>query len=260
MKIMRKKLIAGVCISLAVVIAASGTIMIKNDRETKAYDKQISMELDSIENITVSEGESLPNMDSIFKDTTLVNLDSVKADIQNVDVTVPGEYEIHYTFLDNKGNEREKTVLCSVQPKLEAHVYGMQDLVTDCGTALPPAELTYDSYVDSVVRDDSQVDIYTPGTYPLTYSILGADGTMEDVDYSATVLETVVEPTPTPTITPAISEDDSKVPLDEPETGNVQRPAEQVVKTADNTMILPYMILFVGAAVCIYVTKKRLIR
>lgn len=263
----KKKLIAGICLSMAVVLAAGGGILIRNEKETEAYNKQITQELDRIGNITVSEGESLPNMDNLFADAELVNMESLQADIQNVDVTVPGEYEVLYTFLDTKGNERQKSVTCTVTADLESHVYGMDDIVVDYGEDLPPLDVTYDEWVDSVVRDDTQVNTESPGTYPIVYSILGTDGELEEVEYHATVLDTRPEPTATPIPTPSPDQEQGTdlggqgQAEQAPQTGNIEQPIQQVVKTGDTTSVLPVVALFTisaaGIALSIFLLRKK---
>ena len=247
---MNKKLVAGIAMSLAVVLGAGGFVVFQDQAHTEEYNKSVTAELDQIKDITLTEGESLPNVDHVFEGLELINLNSVEADIQNVDVTTPGEYEIHYSFTDTEGQERQKTISCTVLADLKEHVSGMEDLTVEYGEELPPANLTYDEYVDSVVRDDSQVDTTLPGTYPITYTILGTDGEMEDVEYLATVLDTRPDPTPTPAVTqPAAQEgqEDTKPDLEEePATGNVQNSEdiEQVVKTGDESQAAIWLCLF----------------
>lgn len=252
---MNKKLIAGIAMSLALVLGAGGFVVFQNQAHTEEFNNSVTAELEQIKDITLTEGESLPNVDNVFDGLELINLNSVEADIQNVDVTTPGEYEILYSFTDTEGQERQKTVNCTVLADLKEHVTGMGDLTVDYGEELPPANVTYDEYVDSVVRDDSLVDITVPGTYPITYTILGMDGEMEEVEYLATVLDTRPDPTPTPTIMPIEDQtlqDDTKPVLDEGSaTGNIQNgeDIEQVVKTGDETQTGYWLYLFAAGLV-----------
>ena len=188
---MNKKLIAGIVIAAAVVCCGGGYVAMQNEKKVKQENVQISEMLDKLPDITVKEGESLPDLKNNIEDTSMIEPDTLKVDIQNVDITVPGTYDVVYSFKDIHGNERSKTVQCKVEANLLDHVYGMDDIETDCGKELPKDETTFDEeYVSSVTRDDSEVDIDTPGTYNITYTVLGTDGSMEEADRLAKVLET----------------------------------------------------------------------
>ena len=112
----------------------------------------------------------------------------------------------------------------------------MDDIETDCGKELPKDETTFDEeYVSSVTRDDSEVDIDTPGTYNITYTVLGTDGSMEEADRLAKVLETA---------------ETTQAPEEIVETGNVEPIEQETVKTGDNTNVTGWIIagLTAGAA------------
>ena len=167
-------------------------VAMQKEKKLKKENVQIAEMLTKIDDVTVKEGESLPNLKKNIEDMGLIKPDTLQINIQNVDVTVPGNYDIIYSFKDIHENERTKTVQCTVEADLLEHVYGMENIQTDCGEKLPEATLTYDEeYVSGVTRDDSQMDTDSPGSYPITYTILGTDGKMEESQYLATVLETV---------------------------------------------------------------------
>lgn len=244
---MNKKLIVGIIIAAAVVCCGGGYVALQNEKKVKQENVQISEMLDKLPDITVKEGESLPDLKSSVEDTSMIEPDTLKVDIQNVDITVPGTYDVVYSFTDIHGNERSKTVQCKVEANLLDHVYGMDDIQTDCGKELPKDETTYDEeYVSSVTRDDSEVDIDTPGTYNITYTILGTDGSMEEADRLAKVLE-IAETTPEPeevTETPAPEEESI------PDTGNVEKvEKDTTVKTGDETNIMLWVLT--GLAACV---------
>lgn len=182
---MNKKLIAGIVIAAAVVCCGGGYVAMQNEKKVKQENVQISEMLDKLPDITVKEGESLPDLKNNIEDTSMIEPDTLKVDIQNVDITVPGTYDVVYSFKDIHGNERSKTVQCKVEANLLDHVYGMDDIETDCGKELPKDETTFDEeYVSSVTRDDSEVDIDTPGTYNITYTVLGTDGRADTMCHS----------------------------------------------------------------------------
>lgn len=167
-------------------------VAMQKEKKLKKENFQIAEMLTKIDDVTVKEGESLPNLKKNIEDMGLIKPDTLQINIQNVDVTVPGDYDIIYSFKDIHGNERTKTVQCTVEADLLEHVYGMENIQTDCGEKLPEATLTYDEeYISGVTRDDSQMDTDSPGSYPIIYTILGTDGKMEESQYLATVLETV---------------------------------------------------------------------
>ena len=234
-------------VAAAVVCCGGGYVAMQNEKKVKQENVQISEMLDKLPDITVKEGESLPDLKNNIEDTSMIEPDTLKVDIQNVDITVPGTYDVVYSFKDIHGNERSKTVQCKVEANLLDHVYGMDDIETDCGKELPKDETTFDEeYVSSVTRDDSEVDIDTPGTYNITYTVLGTDGSMEEADRLAKVLETA-ETTQAPE---EIVE--TPVPTEEttPETGNVEPIEQETVKTGDNTNVTGWIIagLTAGAA------------
>lgn len=207
----------------------------KKHQQTVEINTKITKELESLADITVKEGESLPDLSQSFADMEMIDPDSVQYDIQNVDVTVPGTYEVNYTFNDVNGQSREKSISCTVTADLKKHVEGMVDVTTDYGEALPDTSLSHDEYVESVSRDDSAVDITQPGTYPITYEILGKDGSMDSMECLATVLDTRPSPTPTPTAEPKKPKKTESVESEEDgKTGKVtDTTVKEPVKTGD---------------------------
>lgn len=112
---MNKKLIAGIVIAAAVVCCGGGYVAMQNEKKVKQENVQISEMLDKLPDITVKEGESLPDLKNNIEDTSMIEPDTLKVDIQNVDITVPGTYDVVYSFKDIHGNERSKTVQCKVE-------------------------------------------------------------------------------------------------------------------------------------------------
>ena len=248
---MNKKLIIGIVVAAAVVCCGGGYVALQNEKKIKQENVQISEMLDKLPDITVKEGESLPDLKNSVEDTSMIEPDTLKVDIQNVDITVPGIYDVVYSFTDIHGNERSKTVQCKVEANLLDHVYGMDDIQTDCGKELPEDDTTYDEeYVSSVIRDDSEVDIDTPGTYNINYTVLVTDGSMEEAERLAKVLETA-ETTPVPSEevveTPAPEEDVAT------DTGNVEKvEVNTTVKTGDDTNMMAWLFTgLAGIVVCI---------
>ena len=291
---MKKKMIAFIAIALAVVCGVGGYLAIQQTRQNAADNEKISSEMAKIEdNVVIREGAALPAPEETFRDTTMIDKNSIKADIKEVDVTVPGTYEVEYTFNDIKGQSRSKTVSYTVEANLLDHVDGLSDIQVDYGENLPPVNAVYDEYIESVERDDSMVDNETPGEYTVTYSILGKDGNIETVEKKATVFDTRPAPTPTPIpekkdndnifdvfiknkdkelerVEASDGEEVAEEPAEEneqeeiPETGNVDMPEnDRTVLTGDDTNIAPIVVILissaciVAAAVFFLVKKKK---
>lgn len=248
----KKKMLAGIAVVLAVCCVAGGYVAIQNQRKVEAVNASITKELAKIENIEIMEGGSLPDLKSEL-DSEYISPGSVDVDIQNVDVTVPGTYNIVYNFKDVQGNNRTKTVTCTVNVDLKKHVQGIEDFTVNYGEALPESNITYDEYIDSVTRDDSEVDVMMPGSYPVTYAILGTDGRMETEECLATVLDTRPEPTPEPTAPPQ--------PKEKTETGNVEVvQKDQTVKTSDDAPVIFYTALLMSVFVAAIIFRIKKIR
>ena len=236
-----------IAMMLAVVLAVGGFTSIQAAKQKKADNEKIAKELESIGDITVKEGEVLPSLKDQFDQTTMIDKNSIKADIQSVDVTVPGDYEIKYTFHDIKGVKRQKTISCTVTPDLEKHVDGLEDIDIELGEELPKADTTYDNYIDEVVRDDSKIDLEKAGSYPVTYTIIGTDGDMLEIEKTATIRNPVDKAKAT-----VKKENDSTKTgnilndQEESQTGNVEEaaPKEYTVPTSDNSAVIPYVLLF----------------
>lgn len=249
---MNKKLIGGGAIALAVVCASGGYVAIQREKETQRINAQITKDLEQLENITVTEGEALPDLKRNLNNAEYIDPNSVNVDIQNVDITVPGTYDISYDFTDIQGNSRTKNITCTVTANLPDHVQGMTDLKTELGKELEEPDVTYDEYIDSVICDTSSVDINEAGTYPLTYSILGIDGSMENVDYLATVIDTAPEPEE------EVVEDVPQVTEAPVESGNVEVvEKDHTVQTADNTNIAGIMLAFATGVGALFAGLKK---
>lgn len=261
-----KKIIAASSILLAVVCGTGGLIAMRDHQQAIEDQKLVQKQLSGIQDIVIKEGESLPDVKSSFTDASMIDQESIKMDIQNVDSTVPGSYEVICTYNDVRGNPGEKVINCEVQPDLLQHVTGMEDITVDYGENLPPDTTEYDTYVESVVRDDSLVDIKEPGTYPIMYSILGVNGEVENVERLATVLDNRPEPTPVPTEVP--SEDTTGTQDNKPDkanpsgdalqeeaneglTGNVEVNPENdhTVATGDTSKMIPYLFTMFAATI-----------
>lgn len=226
--------------------------------------------MNEIKGIVVKEGESLPDLKEAFSGASMIDQNSIKIDIQNVDSLVPGTYDVVCTFDDVNGNQRKKSIQCEVQPDLIRHVSSLEDLTVDWGESLPVDNTQYDEYVESVIRDDSMVDINVAGSYPLTYSILGTNGEVDEVQRLATVLDKPESsPTPSPAKTDTkknskkksndkdktSSQENANSTTDTEEnlniSGNITVPDENdhIVATGDNSSIVIYTWILMAGAV-----------
>lgn len=244
-----------IAIMLATVLAVGGFTSIQVAKQKKADNEKLAKELESIGDITVKEGEVLPSLKDQFDQTTMIDKNSIKADIQSVDVTIPGDYEIKYTFNDIKGAKWQKTISCTVIPNLEKHVEGLDDIDIELGEKLPKADITYDDFVDEVVRDDGKIDTEKAGSYPIIYTIIGIDGDMIEVEKTATI-RNPVEKTKT-----MVKKDNGDVQTGntfdnqtKSQTGNVEEaePKEYTVPTNDSSAVIPYIWLLVVSLIIIF--------
>lgn len=189
---MKKGLVIAV---VAVAVAGAGSAAAyqyyQQKEEAKAYDAEVQEAIAALPQITVYEQDDLPSVEEEFTGLeNYVDIDSVQPDISAVTTTVPGEYEVIYTFTDTSGVERTATVGCTVKPDLPAHVSGMTDIEVNEGGEIPSVDTTFDEYVEAVTMNTDGVDVQEAGTYEITYTILGADGDQVVADgYKCTVNE-----------------------------------------------------------------------
>lgn len=249
---MNKKIIGLVAVVGIAALGVGGYSTYTQKQEQAKYNEEIQSAISQIETISVMEGEALPSNEDVLGGVEYINMDTVVADIQSVDVTTPGDYTVTYTFNDSKGTERTVDVPCVVSPELVNHVAGLSDIEVDYGEELPEIDCTYDEYINSVTRTED-VNIEEPGTYPVTYTILGANGEMEEVEYTCTVNDTRPSPTPTPTPAPTpVKEKETEAETEaetETETeaesegavGNIPQTEAETVQTGDNTSIAAFV-------------------
>lgn len=263
-----KKMIAASSMLLALVCATGGYITVRDQHQAAKDNALLTQQLSEVEDIVVKEGESLPNLKEAFADASMVDQESIRMDIQNVDSCVPGTYDVVCSFNDVRGNQGEKIIQCEVQPDLVQHVSGLEDLTVDCGGSLSPCDAQYDEYVESVIRDDSMVDLEVPGTYTVSYSILGTNGEIEEVERLVTVLNNKPEPSPTPVPEEKKDKTAEKKAKDEKKdqeeiTGNVEVPKQNdhAVATGDESKtevcLLSLAVALAGMFWCIVKKYRR---
>lgn len=267
---MKKGLIAVVVAAVVAVGGAGGYMMYQQKQEEKAYEQDMAKAIANLPDIEVYEKEELPSIETEFAGTEkVINISSVKPDISSVHTSEPGEYEVKYTFNDTKGNQRIATVKCNVKPELSSHVNGMSNIEIDEGEELPTeANCTFDEYINSVTLNTENVDNEEAGTYDISYTILGTNGDMKNVEgYSCTVNE-VTKPTPEPTKPPKKKKpvekpkettDEKKTEDKDTAVGNIDV-QETVVETGDENNIMAIVILIAGcvaAAIGVVVYKKK---
>ena len=267
---MNKKIIGLVAVVGIVALGAGGYTTYTAKQEQAKYNEKIQTAISQIKTVSVTEGETLPSNEDVLGGVEYINMDTVVADIQSVDVTTPGDYTVSYTFEDSKGTERTVDIPCVVQPELVNHVTGLSDIEIDYGEPLPEVDCTYDEYVNSVTRTED-VNVEEPGTYPVTYTILGVNGEMEEVEYTCTVNDTRPSPTPTPIPTPVketeveteteIETENTTEEETEVAVGNVPQTETETVQTGDAsniTVFVSAIILCAGViGVLLYVQKKK---
>ncbi len=119
---------------------------------------------------------------------------SLSIDDSSVDYNVPGNYSVTFTITDSYGGSDSVVGTLTVRDLLPtlslethlviAHVGKVPDYIGDfeaVATEIESGDLT-----DSIVVDDSAVDIYTEGKYPITFSVTDNEGNTvsEDAEIS----------------------------------------------------------------------------
>lgn len=282
---MKKGLVIGVLVAVVAAGGVGGYMMYQQKQQEKSYEEKMAKTISELPPIVVYEQEDLPSVEEEFAGTeSIINIDSIEPNIENVYTTEPGEYEVIYNFKDSNGENRTATVDCIVKPELTAHVTGMKNIEIDKGEALPEEpDVTFDEYIDSVTLNTDEVDNEEAGVYDISYSILGADGEMKTAEgYKCTVNEVAL---PTPSPVPTKKPESTKVPeknqsttenAKEETTGENANPAqsenqeavgnvevqENVVETGDeNNLIAIGIVIILGVAaiagVVVYKKKKK---
>lgn len=259
----KRKIIAILAIFLAFAAAAAGYVSIVNAQQAKEENAKIAKELETIDDVTVKEGEVLPSLKDAFKKTTMIDKNSINANIQDVDVTTPGIYKITYTFFDINGEEREKTINCIVKVDLEKHVEGLDDIEIDCGEDIPEEKLSHDELVENIIRDTDAVKTDKAGTYPVKYTILGVDGEMAEVERTAIVKEVITSDSNKKaevTDNDLDTTEETETPV--VEAGNIENTSirDNTVPTGDETNVAIWIIMmFCAAAVpAIWIGARKL--
>ena len=261
LKYMKKKALIGVVIAAAAVVCGFGGYKVYQGRlEREAYNKQVADSISAIPDIVITEGDTLPASDSVLSDVAHIDTDTINTDISSVDAKTPGTYTATYKFKDDRGVEHEASVPVDVKPELESHVKGLGDIEIDYGDDIPTEpKCTYDEYVSSVTMDTSDVDNMQPGTYEVTYTIVGVDGDMAQETHYCTVNDTRPSPTPTPTPkptptpTPEVKETEApteaETETEGPVSGNIQNETDTPVPTGDTNNIVGIIAIIAMAGI-----------
>ncbi|WP_099222977.1 immunoglobulin-like domain-containing protein [Listeria costaricensis] len=112
----------------------------------------------------------------------------------DVDTSVPGEYNVTYEVTDSAGATTQKTIIVTVNPEPnKAPVITAKDLTIDQGSTFDPLDHAYafdledgNITADLVVKENT-VDTSTPGVYSVTYEVTDSAGATTDKTISVTV-------------------------------------------------------------------------
>lgn len=213
-----------------------------------------------MKNIEIDQGEEIPEVETTFDEY----VDSVTLNTDAVDNQEVGTYAISYSILGTDGDMvTADDYTCTVNeiPDLTQYVTGMKNIEIVQGEEIPTTvDVTFNSHIKSVTLNTENVDNKTPGEYPISYSIFGADGNMQSVDgYTCTVKEAEKTEEAQEDKTDAIKADNTDE--DNDTVGNVEV-QETVVETGDNTNFVAIIAALgvcaaaVGGAI-IYRKKKK---
>ena len=148
-------------------------VKMKNDGQVQAIAGQELLASDMIEEMT-----DLSGIASISFGDSFVEHPEAEDLLQTLSLyyEAEGDYTNTITISDNNGNVYEQTVAIHVVEDYTTHVTGFHDWTIEAGAEIDfTSDLTTDDRVLSVEAKTDTVDMNTPGTYTLSYDIIGDD-------------------------------------------------------------------------------------
>lgn len=171
---------------------------------------------------TITVGDTFdPMADVTAEDAEDGNLTAkIVVEKNDVKTDVAGKYEVTYKVTDNQGATRRKTIIVTVNPKMEpinaAPVINATDKTIEVGDTFDPkADVTAKDKEDGNLTDKIEilkntVDPSKPGVYEVTYKVTDSKG----ASCTKTIKVTVKEKTPAP------SKNNDKTTTVTPKTGD----------------------------------------
>lgn len=113
-----KKFIIGIFFLMLCAVCGVGAFFFLRQGR-KQYEQELKPELLGLSDITIREGESLPESVMEVKGSQAVK--KVEVDISKVNTKKEGEYPIYYHFTDQDGNSYTDEIRCTVEAIQPAH-------------------------------------------------------------------------------------------------------------------------------------------
>lgn len=197
-------------------------------------------EFDPLEGVTASDEED--------GDITA----SVKVTKNSVNTAVAGKYEVTYTVTDSQGATVNKTIIVTVNPKMEVlnavPVINAEDKVLTVGDEFDPLEdVTAVDEEDGDLTDvidviENNVDTTAAGTYYVTYTVVDSQGASITKVITVTVKDKEKEDEPAAPVKPDNGNKDNGT--DNGKTDN----ADTTVKTGDASEAMLWTVLEIISA------------
>ncbi|MBO8464317.1 MAG: hypothetical protein IAC13_10340 [Firmicutes bacterium] len=170
------------------------------DLKGQKFSIEINQELrttDIINSIYDKSGIKNVEFDNGIVPQPVIEVNENSVPVAKIRYDKEGEYSNSVTAYDNNGNSMKRVFTITVYPNYLDHVQGIRDLEIEQGSNIDWLEnISFDNRVNTVLYDDSDVDIETPGEYELVYTIIGDNHSETEKTVSVTVIkkeEVVVE-------------------------------------------------------------------
>lgn len=152
---------------------------------------------------SVEKGQAFNPMDNVFAydviDGDLTGSLNVLSD--NVDTSVPGEYEVIFEVTDSNGNRAETTKWVNVYwPQEYYPVITAEDLIIIIGedydlmAGVSATDMTDGNLTANIKLGASQIDPTTPGVYWAQYTVENSLGLLSYVDRQVIVIDSTTSP------------------------------------------------------------------
>lgn len=142
--------------------------------------------------LSVDEGLTIEYLSGVSVTDNKDENPSLQIDDSQVDLEKGGEYEAVYIATDANGNIARETITVTVIPDvLPPVIEGAQDIAIEVGGSISYRKgITVTDDKDDNPKleiDNSQVDLDTPGDYPVTYTATDRRGNVSSVSITVTV-------------------------------------------------------------------------
>ena len=211
----------GVSFTKTITVTVNPKMEVLNEAPViHATDKTITVgdTFDPMADVTATDEE-----DGNLTTKIVVEKNDVKTD-------AAGKYEVTYKVTDSKGASRTKTIIVTVNPKMEVLneapvIHATDKTITVGDTFDPKAGVTAKDAEDGDLTDKIEVvkntvDTKKAGKYEVTYKVTDSDGATRTKTIKVTVKEKAPAPSTDKDKTPTPSTDKNKTTTVAPKTGD----------------------------------------